>query len=361
MILFLYLGRILMRNFFLVALLLWLISWLEKLSLIAGMTTNSIGTALPWLDKSLIAAVRATNDSLDFLPIMFMIAAVWSLTLIGRRAELHIIRGVGLSATRILLNLAVVTAMVTVIFTLIIRPLAYEAKVWADSVLTPQNLSAESNTYGRYSAWISSEDAGFIGRLSGYDPSQGIARDLFLSQNYRPGLEPIFLFATNVEITDLELSAVNINTSSTIALVLDEAPNILANLKPNQRLPLPHLLGWIDHDERWALNPRQKSYLVQRSLAEPVLAAVLVMIAGFLCVEVGTRQPIGMLIGSTLGIVVLVYSLYVIAHAFGLNGKSPPIVAAWALPAGLFTLSLGLISMRDLAWHIETREREFPH
>ncbi len=352
-----------LRNAAIMALLLWLIAFLDRITGLAGDSTKAHIAALSSQEKILIALGRSSPDLLDFLPVIFMLASVATLTTLGRRAELHVIRGAGESATSILSKLAFVTVLATLAITLVVRPLAYEALQWTDQKLSPKARAASRLDGNTQVAWFSANAGQHQGRLDGFNLITREADALYLLDTLATDLSRAYLVAHQVQLTPSQSSSGPILTATIagatepLELHLDHPPKVMLPKSPNFDLPLIYLLGWIDTPDRAALTPRHLSYLIQRAVAEPILSAVLVILAGFLCVEVGTRQSMGRLIASTLGFVVLIYSLYVVAHAFGINGKSPPILAAWGTPAALACLSLLLIAGRDLIWHLALGRR----
>lgn len=355
MILARYAGRILVRFAVLIALLLYLISFLDEISRLAPKQVNTLGDPLGTLDKLLIALSIASHNSLDFMPIIFMLSGIFTLVTLGRRAELHIMRGAGLSGGRILIPLGLIAALAMTSVMLVLRPLAFEASQWAEHRKNPtrsvQGTSPDSNAI----AWISAEDGGIHGRLEGFDPVLGRAKRAKLVDSTTPDLEPSFLIGHDVRISETALEGTftfGQDGTKQVRLPLSTAPSVLSFTRPNFSLPLPYLLGWIDDPDRWSLSERQTTYLIMRALAEPFLTAALVLLAGTLCVEIETRQPLARLIFGALGLVVMTYSVHVIANAFGLNGKLHPLLAAWGMPLMLYLFGLSLLAYRDLSWHL---------
>ncbi len=364
MILLRYIGGKLIRNAALLALLLWLIQFSDRISSLAGDSTKAHIAALSSLEKVLIALGRSSPEVLDFIPIIFMLASVATLTTLGRHAELHVIRGAGQSAASILLKLAFATVLASLVVTLAARPLAYEALKWTDKKLSA-NPSSTSGTEGNtQTVWFSASQGRHQGRLDGFNLSTNQADVLYLLDTTAKDISKSYLIAHQIQLTPSDssrgptLTAAMVESAGPLKLYLDHPPKVMLPQNPNYELPLAYLLGWIDDPDRTVLTPRHLSYLIQRAIAEPILSAVLVILAGLLCVELGTRQSVGRLIATTLCFVVSVYSLYVIANAFGINGKSPPSVAAWGPPAVLACFGLTLMTARDLSWHVTVGRRK---
>ena len=359
MILAAYMGRVLIRFVALITLLIYLISFLDIISGLALRETNDAGIPLTGLRKLLITFGQASLQSLDFMPIIFMIAAILTLVTLGRRAELHIIRGTGVYSGRILATLAVLSAGFMILITLILRPLAYEASLWADRQLSLKSSEAYVQPGPTYVAWFSANNGDVLGRLEGYNPETKRAAKLHISNRQSPDLAEAFVLAYDVGIDQQRLTFANQNgadDAESIEVQLDTPPRILPQNRVNFDLPLIHLFGWKPNEDRWSLNGRQMSYLVQRALAEPILTAAMVLLAGTLCVEIGTRQPLTRLIFSALGYLIATYSFYVVADAFGLNGKLSPFLAAWGIPLALLFFGLAQLALRDVSWHFAIRK-----
>ena len=353
MIFFSYLARNFIRASLLVLSLLLLITFLDHIS---RLTADGLGLAPPLLITH--ALVRALFAITDFMPIIFMLAGILALTTLSQRAELQIIRNVGISGGQILAQLSLIALLASLVVTFALRPLSFEAQAW--SLLALNAPSQDSSTQGGHRAWFSANDGKIQGRLSDYNTIEGTAAQLIFSDQNNQDLGQTFAQARNVRVLGNVLRGQGQTLDGatlSLNLKLDSPPKILPPTSLNLDLPLAHLIGWVNNDERILLPQRQRTYLIQRALAEPLLAAALVFIAGAVCMDVSTRQSIGRLVFSTLGFVVLSYCVYVIAHAFGINGKLRPAVAAWGLPLALMCLGLALLGVREWVWHLAVKFR----
>ena len=330
----------------------FLITWLNHFSTLSAKKLNA-STDLSLLSKLTISLGLALPEIFDFLVIILMLASVGVLILMGRRAELHIIRGAGQSAAQILRPLAILAALFTLFATFTLKPLSHEYRLWAQAQLNPEIKPLNQDTPAAQAAWFSAENGAYHGRIESYNPETGRADFGVLSHMGATDLKETFSPLRDIRFSDGHLYARQFDLAgneTALNLPLDEAPKLVPHKWPVTHLSLLHMLGWLPDQDRWSLNPRQRSFLIQNALAEPLLAAALVLLASILCVQVGTRQSIGRLGFNILVIVVLTYSMLTVTRAFGINGKLDPALAAWGLPALLFALSLVLFAWQDLIW-----------
>ena len=326
--------------------------WLGELAQLLPMETDLDGRPLYIELKLLLSLAWVLPQALDLMVFIFMIAAVIVLTLLGRRAELHVLRGAGLSPTGILLILAGITNVMMIALELGPRTLAYEIKRLADARYDPQGLAQKNRAQRQKVAWVSAENGDFVVRLTGYDPETQSAEEGRL-QTPHPDLAQSYVYLRDIDITEGRLTAQGQNldgSSREVGLLLDASPQLVSAPNTAENIPLLHLLGWLKAPEVENYGTRHRSYLVQRAVAHPFLAAALVMVAGTFCVGVGTRQPLGQIFFATLGLVVLTYSIFVVTEAFGLIGKLSPLLAAWGTFLLISCLAMFILALQALRW-----------
>ncbi len=353
MILFTYLGRLICLYAGLIGGVFFAIALLDSFAGLVGEEVTRGGAPFGWPLKLAFSAAWALPDTLDFSVIILMLATVISLTMLGRRAELHILRGAGRSSMAILALCAGAAVLMSLLIALLIRPLSFEAAQWADARYDPERFAAEQQQSQSRVAWFTADAGQTQGRISGFNPESQKGQALHISRFVDGALIDAFRYGRDIELANGVLSATVFfadRPPEPLRLPLDGPVQIVPFANPAFDLPLPHLLGWVDEPERFTLSARHTRYLTQSALAEPVLTAALVFIAGSLCVGIGTRQPLGRLIFATLALVVLAYSLFIITRAFGINGRLTPSLAAWGGPALLCFSALGLIAWQDLTW-----------
>lgn len=347
-----YFASALLRYALIIFLLFVMLIWLGELAELFPRETALNGSSLNiWLKLS-ISLAWALPQALNLMVFIFMIAAVIVLTILGHRAELHVLRGAGLSPQSILLILAAVTATMMVAIELGPRPLAHEVKQLADARFDPLGLTQQNRAQHQQVAWTSAKDGDLVLRLTGYDPTAQTADEGRL-QSANADLIQGFTYLSQVSLDQGLLVAMARNldgSESEITLTLDASPQILPAKNTADEAPLLHLLGWLETPEVETYGSRNRSYLIQSALAQPLLAAALVMVAGTFCVGIGTRQSIGQLFFVTLGLVVLTYSIFAVTEAFGLVGKLPPVLAAWGTFLLISCLAGFILSLQALAW-----------
>ena len=130
MTLFLYQARALFLYSGLIFGLLFSIAWLDDFAKVAAQAQTLAGEPLGLLMKLAISGAWALPSTLDFSVIVFMLAALISLTLMGRRAELHILRGAGQSGGTLLMRAAFAAVLLSLGVSLIARPLGYDCLLY---------------------------------------------------------------------------------------------------------------------------------------------------------------------------------------------------------------------------------------
>lgn len=351
--LWLYFAQNLLRFTALIYGLFILIFWLSGFSSLIPLAVNPDGEPLGLLLKMSMALGRALPNVLELNLVILMLATVIALTLMGRRAELHIVRGAGQSGLKILLGCALVGALLTSLLILMVTPLTAGYEAWANKWLRPQIARDLSTQQENRVAWFTAEDGAVQGRLSGFNPDQNTATQGLIVIARAETLPKTFLQVTDIRVNSTELSGTftDLEGLSSLDVLQLDAPIRLLPLNTKRRdKSIFHLMGWIGNVADISLTPRQISFFLQIQLAQPLLAAALILISGTLCVGIGTRQSIGILAFGTLTIVVLAYSLAVVTEAFGVNGKLHPAVAAWGPPIMLFALGLAILNWQELSW-----------
>ena len=353
MTLLFYYGRTLIKYAFLICLPFLIMPWLNFFSALDVRSTNTLGEPLGFVDKLAISLGQASPLGLDFLIVAFMLAAIVVLFMMGRRAEIHIVRGAGQSNTQILFRFSLISALIIFISLFTLEPLAHEFSNWANQKLDPLKKEQSARLQEGRIAWFFAENGSIQGRLTGFDPTTGVALSGLITDFGTRELPDSFRYLSQIEVSELTLTGVqeDLSGSSTpVRLNLDANLTLVPIQAPNINLPLPHLLGWIEDPDLWTLNPRQKSYAIHSNLAKPLITAALVLIAGSLSVGMGTRQPISRLIFSSLAVTAFAYSLFLVTNAFGVNGKLPAMLGAWGL--ALFFLFAGsfMLSWQELSW-----------
>ena len=347
-----YFANALLRYALIIFALFLMLTWLGELASLLPEETALDGSPLNLGMKLLLSLAWVLPETLDLMVFIFMLAAVIVLTILGRRAELHVLRGAGLSAFRILITLAGVTAVMMILLELGPRPLAHEIKRLADGHYDPQGLADQNTSQRQQVAWISAENGTFTGRLTGYDAEMQTAQAGRL-QTASTDIRDSYIYLQNISLADNRLSASGLSLGSTpieLDLALDAPVEVLSALNVAEDIPLLYLFGWLSTPEVESYGARHLSYLQHRSMAQPFLAAALVMVAGTFCVGIGTRQPLGRLFFITLGLVVLTYSIFAVTEAFGIVGKLEPLLAAWGTFLLIGCLAGFILAVQALIW-----------
>ena len=104
-----------------------------------------------------------------------MVAAVVSMTILGRRAELHIIRGAGQSPLAVLRAYMLGALVLGGFLVLIIAPLTLNFEGWSRQIKNPSVNPALERFAGPYTAWISLDQGTAQARLENYQADTGEA------------------------------------------------------------------------------------------------------------------------------------------------------------------------------------------
>ena len=348
---------------------LLLLAWMPRALDMLALSQNTLGEPLTIEQRLLIAFSQSVLSTLELSSIAFMIATLISLTLLGRRAELHIVRGAGHGPLSILSTYAVAAAFFTLIFTFILAPASLEFSSWGKRQLDPQTDPRDSYFAGPYTVWLSLDGGMAQARLQGYDSQTQSAKTGHLvfysnseqqtengANSHETGLELNelgFYFLDKIRLTQKTLTTEIRSLDGQVRVqrfTLDRPPQTLERSNAAIVRSLPHLFGWIGPGVDPGLSERKRSFALHRELSSPFVSAALALLAGTLCVSIGTRQSLSLLIFGALALVVATYCLVVVSEAFGENGKLNPILAAWGPALMLFGLGLATLMGQELFW-----------
>ena len=358
MTLYFYFARHLARAFLGVFGFLFVLAWLPNVLDALSLDLNAQGAILSLWDKIGISFSYSLAQTLDLVSIAMMIASLLSLTLLGRNAELHIVRGAGLRPLHLLAIYASCAAVLTALIHLLVTPIALELSKWSDGRLDEDTKQSTTLYPEQRIAWAVLDNGEFQIRLEAYDATNGTAHAGLLMAGEPSAVEgdPINVFAVeDVRIDGMTLTATRINQERGTELVsfsLDHQPQSIAASQSAYVRSLPHMLGWVGKASALSvgLSDRQFVLALNLELAAPFASAALVLLAGTMCVNVGTRQALGSLIFGALTLVVIAYCLVVVSQAFGSNGKLCPLVAAWGPPSVLASSALAILFWQELSW-----------